>query len=407
MSVDVRLSPLNLSTTQTRTHRCTALVLGVFILVFSLIGVTSFRQKSPTIDEPVHLLSGYSYLKWGDYRANPEHPPLAKLWAAMPLLVLDIKDTRRSSMHWDLVAQFSPHSLHIDGVAADMLYVHNDAETLFFYAKIQMIALAILLGLFVYRWSKELFGLEAAIAALFIYCLDPNILAHSQLVHTDIAFTAMFFIGSYFFWRSLNKLTWANLGLTALFFGLAAITKYAYLVMVVVWGLIGLIRIFNAQPLQCLIGRPRTVANRSQKSALVAAILCWCLIVAYVAIWFAYGFRYDALPGGADHLPMANELPDSLLVRAIVSFLTEHRLFPEAWIYGQLYVFKNLQREAYLLGEYSDHGFWLYFPVAFAVKTPLPTLLLLIGTLASWFTTRRERFTTFFLITPIVHLVSY
>ena len=63
----------------------------------------------------------------------------------------------------------------------------------------QMIVLGIVLGVFVYLWSKKLFGLEAGIASLFIYCLDPTILAHSQLIHTDLMFTTFFFIGTYFF----------------------------------------------------------------------------------------------------------------------------------------------------------------------------------------------------------------
>src|SRR5271154_6997211 len=36
-----------------------------------------------TIDEPYHIAAGASYLRWGDYRLNPEHPPLVKLAAAL------------------------------------------------------------------------------------------------------------------------------------------------------------------------------------------------------------------------------------------------------------------------------------------------------------------------------------
>src|SRR5215204_1304496 len=69
-------------------------VLTIFIGVFSFISIGAIGRLSPTVDEPVHLLSGYAALKWSDYRANPEHPPLAKLWAALPLLAFDIKDPR-------------------------------------------------------------------------------------------------------------------------------------------------------------------------------------------------------------------------------------------------------------------------------------------------------------------------
>jgi hypothetical protein len=56
-------------------------------LLLTLQGV-SIRQESQTYDETVHLTAGYSYLITGDYRLNPEHPPLSKMLAAIPLLFL-------------------------------------------------------------------------------------------------------------------------------------------------------------------------------------------------------------------------------------------------------------------------------------------------------------------------------
>src|ERR1043166_4907120 len=58
----------------------TAAVFITFVLIFGSLTITSFRQQSPIFDEPVHLLAGYSYIKWNDFRINPEHPPFAKLW---------------------------------------------------------------------------------------------------------------------------------------------------------------------------------------------------------------------------------------------------------------------------------------------------------------------------------------
>src|SRR5262249_4468416 len=47
-------------------------------------------------------------------------------------------------------------------------------------------------------------------------------------------------------------------------------------------------------------------------------------------------------------------------------------------------------------------GFWLYFPVAFLVKTPIPTLILLIATFALWIFRRRKRLNETFLLVPVV-----
>ncbi len=376
---------------------------GAFVFLFSLIAITSFIQKSPTVDEPVHLLSGYSYLKWGDFRSNPEHPPLAKMLAALPLMFFHIKDPRPSSPYWDLIPTESPRSRHTVKVAAQMLFVENDAETLFFHAKLMMIALALVLGMFVFRWSYELFGLGAAVASLFVYALDPNILAHSQLVHTDLPFTATFFIATYFFYRTLNRLSLANLIFTSLFFSLAAITKWGYTAILLVWAILGVVHIFSSQRQELAIGISRTVSDRWKKTVLLAAVFACVLMTAYVFIWAAYGFRFDAISGGKLHLPMAEELPQSPAAKALVSFLFLYHLFPEAWIYGQLHILNNLGRDTYLFGQMSvGHGKWLYFPVAFAVKTPVPTLLLLLATPVLWVLDRNQQKAGLPLFIPVV-----
>src|SRR5947199_8692561 len=96
---------------------------------------------------------------------------------------------------------------------------------------------------------------------------------------------------------------------------------------------------------------------------------------------------------------MAEEMPTNPMLHGFVSFLIDHELFPEAWIYGQLFVLNHLNRAAYLLGQYSDTGFWLYVPVAFAVKTPLPTALM-AGVTAEWTYQHDERFSRLSLLIP-------
>ncbi len=356
---------------------------------------------SPTVDEPVHLFAGYSYLTWDDFRANPEHPPLAKVWAALPLLAFDIKDPRSSGPYWDLIPTGSPRKPHTINIAAEMLFRQNDAKTLFFYAKLQMIVLGMVLGVFVYLWSKKLFGLEAGIASLFIYCLDPTILAHSQLIHTDLMFTTFFFIGTYFFCQVLRQLTWINLILAALFFGLAVNSKYSYIAILVVWTTLGLVKLISSEPQRRAIGKARDLYGHWEKAVLLAGVAGYIFAVSYFLIWAIYGFRFNAIPGGGLHLPMAQEMPRNPMLQGLVSFLINHELFPEAWIYGQLFVLNHLDRAAYLLGQYSDNGFWLYFPVAFAVKTPLPTVLM-AGALTIWIYKRGIQPAKLFLLIPIV-----
>jgi hypothetical protein len=380
-------------------HVLVAIGFGVFFLLFGFLTVGSLLQQSPSVDEPVHLLSGYSYLKWGDFRANPEHPPLAKVLAALPLLALDVRDPRPSTPDWDRIPDSKPGST-TRNLARKMFFVDNDADRLFFYAKLPMIGLGMILGIFVFLWAKDLYGLTAAAAALFIYCLDPNILAHSQNVHTDIPFATLFFISCYFFWRALNDLSRTNLLLTSLFFGLTAITKYSFLTLLPVWGAMGLFGIYFLKSQRCSITTPRIVSGRWERAALLVGTVVCSFITAYIFIWAAYGFRFPAIPGGNRMLSLAPVMSDQPFVKGVVSLLIQHHIFPEAWVYGQLYILRDLRRLTYLLGETSIDGFWLYFPVALAVKTPIPTLILLVLTLWTWILKRKERMVSLFLLIP-------
>jgi Dolichyl-phosphate-mannose-protein mannosyltransferase len=322
-----------------------------FVLIFTLITVTSFVQKSFTVDEPLHLFTGYTNLKWGDFRTNAERPPLVKMWAALPLLAFDIKDLRPSRMdHWELIHE-DPFGLPALGLVSDTLLSRRDGEELFFYAKLQMIAVALLLGIFVYLWSKELFGVRAAVAALAIYALDPNILAHSQIIHTDVPFAAFFFIGTFFFWRTLNGFTWTRFLLTALFFALASVTKYSAFAILPIWAILGLTTHFLRSSQGVTLDRSGRTAARWKKTAEVASVLAASAAAAYVVIWAIYYFRFDAIPEGGHPLYMARVLPaEGTLFRRVADFMIDNHFLPEAWIYGQLYVLKYLTRTTFLLG---------------------------------------------------------
>ncbi|HTN69911.1 MAG TPA: glycosyltransferase family 39 protein, partial [Methylomirabilota bacterium] len=365
------------------------LLIVSFVLVFSLVALGTIRQESPTIDEPIHLLAGYSYLKWGDYRVNPEHPPLTKILAALPLLALDVKDPRPTAPEWDQIPKEVP-GVPTAKVAAEMFFVQNDAETLFRYGKMPFLFLALLLGLFVFLWAEEWFGPVAAAAALVLFATDPNIIAHSTLVHTDMAFTTFFFVGTYFFQRTLRSGSWLNGWVTCILFGMAAITKFSAVGIFITWALIGVVWLFNGE------FRPRgdaaRVFTRSRKFMLMATIFVGMTFTAFGLIWAAYGFRFHAIPGGGAQWSYAHVMPPnpSALLQRLVSLATQFRLLPDAWIYGQLYNVTYLRRTAFLLGDFSDNGFWLYFPVALLAKTPVPALLLIALAIINLFTLRKS-----------------
>src|SRR6266850_7321636 len=62
---------------------CSALLLGMSLQMFAVVA-----RKSITNDEIVHIPAGYYHLVAGDFQLNNEHPPLIKMWAALPLLLI-------------------------------------------------------------------------------------------------------------------------------------------------------------------------------------------------------------------------------------------------------------------------------------------------------------------------------
>jgi tetratricopeptide (TPR) repeat protein len=378
------------------------LVILVFTVIFGSLTITSFIQQSPTIDEPVHLLGGYSYLKWGDFRVNPEHPPLAKMWAALPLLWMNIRDPRPANSLWKQILESEPGG-PVYPFARDMFFAHNDAWKLFFYGKLQMVVLSIVLAIFVFLWSRELFGIHAAAISLILYGLDPTILAQSAIIHTDLPFAAWFFIGTYFFGRVLREFSWLNLLMVSVMFGFAATTKHSFVVIAPVWLVLGGIEWFRPGALTTPAG---PVPNRKQRILHLAAIFSCSAVAAYLLIWSAYGFRFGAAADERARLFMTQVLPaHRLIAQSVSSFIIDHRLFPEALIAGYLYNLKVWQHSSYLLGELSNDGFWSYFPIAFIVKTPLPTLLLLAVSVGLIISKRKAGPYLWFIVPPLLYFL--
>src|SRR4051812_11720106 len=71
-------------------NRGEILFLAALVIVFATQVFFFARSTSATFDENSHLPAGYTYLRWHDYRLNPEHPPLVKKLAAIPLLWTEV-----------------------------------------------------------------------------------------------------------------------------------------------------------------------------------------------------------------------------------------------------------------------------------------------------------------------------
>jgi len=145
-------------------NRLTNIIAACLLIFVFLIAFFSMRGDSATMDEVAHLPAGYSYLTQKDMRLNPEHPPLIKDLAAIPLLFIEDINFPSDIKAWkeDVNGQwgFGYHFLYQMG---------NPVDQMIFWGRIPMILILILLGFYIFKWARELFGNKVALLALFLF----------------------------------------------------------------------------------------------------------------------------------------------------------------------------------------------------------------------------------------------
>jgi hypothetical protein len=304
---------------------------GLLVLAFWLM-VSSMVMKSPTVDEQSHLFRGAAYLKTGATHFLLGHPLLGGTLAALPLLTesdlrLPVDSPAWNEGNWSTAGD------------AFMWQVNGNPQRLIFLGRLPVVWLTLLLGALVIRWGRQLAGVRAGVLAGAFLLLDPNILAHGRLTTSDMPLVFFFALTVYGYWRwATGSGQGAGRGLAPLWplllsglaLGLAGATKYNAALLAPILG---------------VLAGWRAWSRRDWRPLIVLGIIS---LLAWVVIWLLYRFDLRPLPGGA--------------------YWDDLR-----WV---IQYFKQ-DHGAYLAGRYSPEGWWYYFPVAFMVKTPLPTLLLL------------------------------
>jgi len=377
----------------------TTFVLCAFAVVFIALTVGSYTQKSATADEPQHLTAGYTALRLHDYRIDPEHPPFLRMWAALPLLAMPDVRLDTNTVSWQ-TGQDWPFSHHF-------LYELNDADRLLYRARFMTVVLGIALGLLIFSWAHELFGFWTAATVLALYCLEPNILAHSGLVTTDLGVTCFIFGALYFLWRLTRRFTCGNAAGLAVFFALAQVSKFSALVLGPIVMVLFLVHVLRKSAWPYQFGSRGELRSLRPKMLAMIAVILLLAVTSYAAVWAVYGFHYGPTVANTD-LAIVQENPEVLrtvpIISAVANWFDRHRLLPDTYTRGLLLgQIKAQRRPAYFVGEFRRTGWWYYFPVAFLVKTPLTLLMLFTcGLVLSLKTRSRWKSEDAYFVLPLV-----
>jgi tetratricopeptide (TPR) repeat protein len=332
--------------------------------------VFMIHRESLTWDEDDHMFAGYMMWHTGDYGLNPEHPPLVKLLATLPLLSENLWVPPLRGRDFKVEA-------YMDG--RDWLARNDGAsQRLVFRMRLAAGLLALGLSLVIFFAAREWFGTPAALIALTLAVFDPNLLAHSALVTTDIGVSLFFLASLYAFYRYVKQPSLLRLLLTGVAAGLLLATKHSGILL--------------APMLLLLIGGEIVAAPKGTRARLalrLSGAFAAIVVTGVVVLWAFYGFRYSARPAG---LALSTSLADyttplSHFNATAVLAIAHLHLLPESYLMGLVDVKRMAQfYPTFIFGKNYANGQWWYFPAVILIKTTLGLLALLALTAAALLT---------------------
>jgi len=337
-------------------RRSWLIALAGFLLAVAttaMLAVPAVRE-SQTQDEAVYVVSGLSYWRTGDFRLNPEHPPLVKLLLALPLVFRGAEFSPdpvawAEASQWDL----APRVLYRNVIPGPELLVS---------ARLVNVVLALMLAALCVYWAWRTFGGTGAIVTAGLAAFEPNLLAMGHLATTDTGY-ALAMLGSIVaFLRWLERPGWLRLVTAAVAFTLAILTRFNALLLV------GLL---PAVYLTVVLVRRGNWKLPMAKLAGAAGIFA---LTAFLGVWLAYGFELRPL-----NQPQDQPAREALAGIPGVAGWIESTPFPSAsYMSGLLFQLIHARdgQWAYLAGQISHSGWWYYFPVALLVKLTIATLIL-------------------------------
>ena len=325
--------------------------------MFVLAGGAVLRE-SVTIDEVAHIGAGVSYLQKLDLRFNEEHPPLAKVLAALPLVA---RGTRAdySGTIWNVSQDFFPAYLGQWIFGEYVLTRWNQPGSTLAWARLPMLLLTIALGWVVFACARRLGGDWGGLLCLAVYVTMPVFLVFGPLVLTDIPVTLFSLLSLWALARLWESPDRTNTLLLALGLAGAILSKFTAPLLFVVFGAVAL----STRWL------PLAGASKLPWRAIRRATLWAGLLVYLVYLLLSWNQPVD-IPKLTGHGPLA----------AILG-----RLLMPPWLVlrGLGWVVLTGNRPTFLLGHRYPHGVWFYFPVLVVLKSPPGFLGLLLVALVA------------------------
>ena len=330
--------------------------------------VLTYRAVAQTIDETPNIACGMQWIDQGRYDLGPFHPPLARIAMAVgPYLYgqrsQGVKD------RWQ------------EGNA--VLHSHGKYSVALTLARIGILPFFVLAAACVWLWSARILGETGALVAVFLFTNLPIVLAHAGIATTDMAVAAGVVFALYRFTRWIEQPDARNSVLWGVAVAIALLSKFSAFLVVPLCSLAILLLYMIARrgspksgdrqpfpPRKTAEVQPMALAEKVSVPVFRLRMVALAAAAAFLVMWGAYRFAVTRMQepvdsglagqsrfwGAVSRIPLpAAQIPDGLMLVRVLN----HDGHP-----------------AFLRGEVRQTGWWYFFPLALALKTPLAVLIL-------------------------------
>jgi len=325
------------------------------LFLFFTLGAVLIGRPSLTYDEPVHFRYGAQVLDGNAERFDGSKMPFSVLNVAASRLAVRLLGER----------------------------IENDWQAMS-AGRIATIVFSLGLGLLSSIWATQMGGRLAGLVAFGLFVFEPNVLAHSSLITTDIYAAGSITLTLFVYWRFLKAPNAWRAATVGLALGLAQIAKYTSLLLFPILVLLAFL-CYGKRVLSALSQRPHRLVLGKAAASAGYGLLILTLSILVINAGFLFqrtGTRF----GNYEFTSLQFQR-----IQAQAPFLSRIPVpVPYPYLQGlDIMMFEDASGSTfgriYLLGELHEAtGFPGYFLVASLFKVPLGLLALFGWSLVDW-----------------------
>ena len=334
-----------------------ATLAAILIAIGAIRMATTFRIFSATNDEATHIGAGLELFQYHRYLLLRENPPLPRvILAAAP---------------WFGGMRYDPHGSFSDQIHS-IFYDHGDYTANLVRARAGTIVFFLIAAIALFFTARDALGDSGAVAAIFLFTMEPIVLGYSALATHDGAAVAGLAVALFAFGRWLRNPDLKRALIFGAAFGFSIDCKFSSIVFVPVTCIaITAVRLFRD-----------TALRRRFARALGTMIPAAAMTI--LVIWAGYGFTIGTF-GELDPFRSAF----SPAMQRLLTRLSPNAPLPASDFFAGIAALMKIDKEGFLTflnGETSTTGFRWYFPIAVGLKITIAALVLFIA--GFWFALR-------------------